>query len=61
MKFASTTALGLAALAAPAFAAHGHPNRAASHHELARRVPGDVHEYGKRFDNARYTFFDDGL
>jgi hypothetical protein len=53
----SSTLIALALSAAPALAAHGRSRR---HDELAKRIPGDVAEK-RSFDNARYTYFDDGL
>jgi hypothetical protein len=59
MFFSATTALGLAAIAAPAFASHANLNRA-EHHALAQRAPGTVAKRDQ-FNNVRYTFFDTGL
>lgn len=59
MLFSATTALGLVAIAAPAFASHANLNRA-EHHALAQRAPGTVAKRDQ-FNNVRYTFFDTGL
>ena len=53
-------AFTLWALALPYLALAGHVPHRRQHNTLARRVPGTV-QLHKRFDNARFTFYDVGL
>jgi hypothetical protein len=58
----SILATSVFALAASAVGAQhnsrGHHRR---HHEISVREPGHMVEFGKRFDNCRFTFYDVGL
>ncbi|KAK0459581.1 RlpA-like double-psi beta-barrel-protein domain-containing protein-containing protein [Desarmillaria tabescens] len=52
-----TLALSLAALAVP----HDNNIHAHRHNGVAKRARGDLNNFVKRYDNARWTFYDVGL
>lgn len=60
MRLSTMFGAALLSLALPLLAVADHGSRARRHDSVAHRARGDVHLY-KRFDNARYTFFDVGL
>ncbi|KAI0797820.1 RlpA-like double-psi beta-barrel-protein domain-containing protein-containing protein [Abortiporus biennis] len=60
MRLSTLFGASLLSIALPLFASaeHGQSRR---HNSLARRARGDIQHIGKRFDNARLTFYDVGL
>lgn len=60
MRLSTLFGAAILSFALPLLAVADHGPRARRHDSIAHRARGDVHLY-KRFDNARFTFYDVGM